>query len=272
MTDTFAKLQAEGIWYLTADIPMQPTLALRAGGQKLLGRHPFHEAASLGGAESLRGLLRQRYLGDASAYGNAELRLLLVRRDHALAPRFGVFGLADLGRVFLEGESSELWHTAVGGGALPRSCACRILGKCLGGHGDQPGLREQLRKTLEDLEPPDLVFGAHNHIYARSHPLDPAGKPVTTGKGGVRHFVTGGGGAPLYALEGEDPRFPRALKMYHFVYLRLTATTAFYWAIDAGGCVRDSGCFEKGSNVDRPLSSNFSYDDALPPRCTAEGT
>jgi hemolysin activation/secretion protein len=97
---------------------MQPTLALRAGGQKLLGRHPFHEAASLGGAESLRGLLRQRYLGDASAYGNAELRLLLVRRDHALVPRFGVFGLADLGRVFLEGESSDLWHTAVGGGVF----------------------------------------------------------------------------------------------------------------------------------------------------------
>ena len=116
VTDTFAKLQAEGIWFLTADIPLQPTLALRAGGQKLLGRHPFHEAASLGGSESLRGLLRQRYLGDASAYGNVELRLLLVRRDHALVPRFGVFGLGDLGRVFLEGESSDLWHTAVGGG------------------------------------------------------------------------------------------------------------------------------------------------------------
>ena len=29
---------------------------------------------------------------------------------------FGVFGLADVGRVFLDGESSSRWHTGVGGG------------------------------------------------------------------------------------------------------------------------------------------------------------
>jgi hypothetical protein len=153
----------------------------------------------------------------------------------------------------------------------PRACACRIFGKCLGGHGDETGLRKQIGKALEDLEPPDLMFTAHNHIYARSHPLDPKGQPVTTGEGGVRHFVTGGGGAPLYAIKGEDPRFPKAQTIYHFVYLRLTASSAFYWAIDAGGRVRDSGCFEKGSNVDHPLSPNFSYDDSLPPRCAVEG-
>ncbi len=39
-----------------------------------------------------------------------------MQRDRALVPRFGVFGLADVGRVFLEGESSDRWHTALGGG------------------------------------------------------------------------------------------------------------------------------------------------------------
>ncbi len=39
-----------------------------------------------------------------------------MKRDRALVPRFGVFGLADVGRVFLEGESSDRWHTAFGGG------------------------------------------------------------------------------------------------------------------------------------------------------------
>jgi hypothetical protein len=29
---------------------------------------------------------------------------------------FGIFGLADAGRVFLAGESSDTWHTAFGGG------------------------------------------------------------------------------------------------------------------------------------------------------------
>ncbi len=54
-------------------------------------------------------------------------------------------------------------------------------------------------------------MAAHNHAYARSHPLDTAGKPVTTGKGGVRYFVTGGGGAPLYDDRLEGPRFAKAL-------------------------------------------------------------
>jgi hypothetical protein len=149
----------------------------------------------------------------------------------------------------------------------PRSCACRLFGKCLGGHGDQPGLREQLVGALEDLEPPDLVMTGHNHIYARSHPLDASGTPVTSGTGGVRYFVTGGGGAPLYDVHGEDSRFAKALTRYHFVLLRLKASSAFYWAIDTAGRVLDAGCWDKGSNVDRPLSPDFGYADSLPDRC-----
>ena len=134
------------------------------------------------------------------------------------------------------GESHRIWKIVAVHHPpyTPRSCACRIFGKCIGGHGDEPGLRDQLARTLEDLEPPDLMFTAHNHIYARSRPLDASGHTVTTGKGGVRYFVTGGGGGPLYALKGEDARFAAALNVYHFVYLRLTPAAAFYWAIDAG--------------------------------------
>jgi hypothetical protein len=54
--------------------------------------------------------------------------------------------------------------------------------------------------------------------------------------------------------------------------MRLTATSAFFWTIDENGRVHDSGCFEKGSNVDLPLSSDFKYDDSLPPRCAVEGS
>jgi hypothetical protein len=116
VTDTYGSVRAEGIGYLTAPMPLEPTLALRAGGEKLFGQYPFQAGATLGGTENFRGLPRQRYWGDASVFGNAELRLLLVKRERALVPRFGVFGLADAGRVFLEGESSDRWHTAFGGG------------------------------------------------------------------------------------------------------------------------------------------------------------
>ena len=57
-----------------------------------------------------------RYAGDAAAYGSVELRLALGRMKLVLPADFGVFGLADGGRVFLDGESSDRWHGAVGGG------------------------------------------------------------------------------------------------------------------------------------------------------------
>jgi hemolysin activation/secretion protein len=86
------------------------------GGKKLWGRFPFHESAFLGGPDTVRGLRRQRYAGDASAYGNGELRLRLGDVKVLVPVDVGVFGLADAGRVWVEGEASDRWHTGVGGG------------------------------------------------------------------------------------------------------------------------------------------------------------
>lgn len=112
----FGEAHGTAAVYATAPIPLEPTLALRAGGKKVWGRYPFHEAAYIGGATTVRGLPRQRYMGDASAFGNAELRLRLFGHQGALGTRFGIFGLADVGRVFLKEEVSDRWHTAFGGG------------------------------------------------------------------------------------------------------------------------------------------------------------
>ena len=64
----------------------------------------------------MRGLPVQRFRGDASAYANAELRVRLARFSLVVPTEVGVFGLADAGRVWLAGESSDDWHTALGGG------------------------------------------------------------------------------------------------------------------------------------------------------------
>jgi hemolysin activation/secretion protein len=81
-----------------------------------MGTYPFHEAAFVGGADSLRGFATQRFAGDASAVGNAELRLHLGRYFLVLPGEYGVFALADAGRVWVDGERSRRWHTAAGGG------------------------------------------------------------------------------------------------------------------------------------------------------------
>ena len=48
--------------------------------------------------------------------GVGNWRLRLGRLKLLLPSDVGVFGLADVGRVFVEGEASELWHHGVGGG------------------------------------------------------------------------------------------------------------------------------------------------------------
>ncbi len=113
---TFGELHGDVSTYLWVPAPLDPTLALRVGGRKLWGRYPYFEAAFIGGASTVRLGRINRYAGDASAYGSTELRLSLTRVRVILPATLGVFGLADAGRVFLAGESSDTWHTAAGGG------------------------------------------------------------------------------------------------------------------------------------------------------------
>jgi hypothetical protein len=116
-TEAFGEVHGQAATYLTArTAPLEPTLALRAGGKKVWGRFPFQEAAFIGDASTVRLGRQNRYAGDASLYGNAELRLFLTRFMLLAPGDFGVFGLADVGRVYLEGEESDVWHAAAGGG------------------------------------------------------------------------------------------------------------------------------------------------------------
>lgn len=98
-------------------VPTNPVLAIRAGGRKVWGRFPFYDAAFLGGQESLRGFAHQRFAGEASAFGGLELRVPVGTLPlYAFPARLLVFGFGDAGRVFVDGEDSDLWHNAFGGG------------------------------------------------------------------------------------------------------------------------------------------------------------
>jgi outer membrane protein assembly factor BamA len=107
--ETFGEAHGDASLHLPIPIPLRPSLGFRVGAKKLWGLYPFHEAAYLGGTRTVRGMSRNRFAGDAYTFGNAELRLRLTKW-------LGVFGLTDAGRVFLDGEDSDRWHTSVGGG------------------------------------------------------------------------------------------------------------------------------------------------------------
>jgi len=113
---TYGEIHGEASTYLTPNTSFGPTLAVRAGAKKVWGAYPFFEAAFVGGSDNVRGLRTQRYAGDASVFGSAELRARLGRYYIILPGTFGVLALGDVGRVYLEGESSDTWHTGYGGG------------------------------------------------------------------------------------------------------------------------------------------------------------
>lgn len=116
LDEAFGTLGADAVTYLSAGTAFEPVLALRAGGRKAFGTFPFYESSFLGGVTTLRGFDEQRFAGDAMAYGGAELRLALFDVNFLVPLEFGVHGIADAGRVWSEGEDSDDWHHAFGGG------------------------------------------------------------------------------------------------------------------------------------------------------------
>ena len=108
-------------------------LDLHAAGEKNWGTYPFFDAAFLGGTAlpvplaltgmggiPLLGFDANRYAGDAAVGGNAELRIGIGRFLALLPFRYGISGVADVGRVFrahdISSTSTSVWHNGVGGG------------------------------------------------------------------------------------------------------------------------------------------------------------
>jgi hypothetical protein len=112
----------------TLPVATHPLFVVRAGGRKLFGDAPFFEAATLGGEGSMRYMDTERYAGDASLYVTTELRVPLARFSLLMPLRAGVLGLAEAGRVYVDGASPGGWHSRAGGGVwLGRGDASPVL-------------------------------------------------------------------------------------------------------------------------------------------------
>ena len=115
VSSTFSEVHGSLATFATAK-SLNTTLALRVAGKHVFGTFPFFESAFVGGSKTLRGWSEQRFAGRSAVYGNAELRLFLTKFRLFVPNDFGIFGLADVGRVYLSAEESNTWHTGFGGG------------------------------------------------------------------------------------------------------------------------------------------------------------
>ncbi len=114
-------------------------LATRVGGRVLWGTYPWFDSASIG--DGVRGYYEGRFRGDASLFGNAELRFWIGQRRRGVLPlRWAVTAFAESGRVWYEGEDSDKWHNGFGGGLMTQLVGTPLVVGASVGKGTE-GLR-----------------------------------------------------------------------------------------------------------------------------------
>ena len=79
--------------------------------------YEFYQAAMLGGDTGLRGYRNNRFAGESTFVSGTDLRYSLGRLRTGFVPlQVGIFSGYDVGRVWLDGENSSVWHDSYGGG------------------------------------------------------------------------------------------------------------------------------------------------------------
>ncbi|MGK7369506.1 MAG: metallophosphoesterase [Candidatus Halalkalibacterium sp. M3_1C_030] len=114
---TFSKLQSELSLYYSPVLSPQVTLATRFGAAHNIGDFPFFRSNTLGTRHNLRGFINTRFAGRSSAYNNLEIRTKLFDMyNYIFGGEAGALVFLDSGRVWTDGENSDLWHHGYGGG------------------------------------------------------------------------------------------------------------------------------------------------------------
>ena len=77
----------------------------------------FYQAASIGVNNGLRGFRNQRFTGEKSFVQSTDIRYCISSFKTRLIPlKLGLYSGFDYGKVWLNGDHSENWHTSYGGG------------------------------------------------------------------------------------------------------------------------------------------------------------
>ncbi len=94
------------------------SLSVRSAIESVQGTPEFYQYASTGGSQTLRGYRRNRFWGNTAFYNTNELRWITDFHTRIMNGKFGFIGFFDDGRVWLNGQSSDILHYAYGGGIM----------------------------------------------------------------------------------------------------------------------------------------------------------
>lgn len=114
----YGQILPEFRFYKNLNAAQTIVIADRVGGAITVGKPAFYQYAFLGSNNgTLEGYLQYRFAGIRSFYNNLEARIALSRFGNKIIQgEIGITGFYDIGRVWVNGEHSDVWHHGVGGG------------------------------------------------------------------------------------------------------------------------------------------------------------
>jgi hypothetical protein len=117
-SNSITKLESNMTVYASLSEPARVVAVLKIGGGHIFSqKFEFFQALTLGANNYLRGFRKDRFAGSSIAYTDFELRVKICDvKSYIMPGAFGVVGFNDLGRVWMPGDNSKLWHDAYGGG------------------------------------------------------------------------------------------------------------------------------------------------------------
>ncbi|HEX8332016.1 MAG TPA: BamA/TamA family outer membrane protein, partial [Segetibacter sp.] len=96
----------------------QVSLAIRAGAGTVTGTPEFYQYPGIGGGQTMRGFRRDRFRGETAVYNSNELRFISDVKSYLFNGKAGLLVFYDNGRVWMPGETSNIWHSGYGAGIL----------------------------------------------------------------------------------------------------------------------------------------------------------
>lgn len=116
-TSNIAQIGTDLSFFLSFSRAADFVIGVRLGGGINFGKYEFFQAQYLSGLENLRGYRKFRFGGDKMLFNNIDLRIRLADFESFLLPgSIGLVVFHDVGRVWVSGENSSVWHNGYGGG------------------------------------------------------------------------------------------------------------------------------------------------------------
>jgi len=109
------RLNSELKFYVRLGTTDQFVFANRIGADHIIGKYDFFQAVTVGGEGQLRGFALQRFSGRTAFFHNVDLRIKILDSENQTIPvSGGITPGFDYGRVWIDEDQSDRWHTSYG--------------------------------------------------------------------------------------------------------------------------------------------------------------